>query len=74
MAEGEKGCGRLCIPDQSCLSGGASPADLRPDVVCMCIEVFTQGMVFINSCTAGESGQNVRKRLWVMCENLQVKC
>lgn len=32
----------LCIPDQSCLRDGAFPADLRPDVVCICIRVFAQ--------------------------------
>lgn len=30
----------LCIPDQSCLRDGAFPADLRPDVLCICIEGF----------------------------------
>lgn len=30
----------LRIPDRSCLSGGAGPADLRPDVVCICIVLF----------------------------------
>lgn len=63
----------MCIPDQSCLSGGAFPADLMPDVVCICIEVFTQTTVFIESCTDGELLTYMRIGLWAMCEHLQVK-
>lgn len=64
----------LCIPDQSCLSGGAFPADLKPDVVSICIEVFTQTMVFIKSHTDGEFKKvNTRIGLRVMCENLHMK-
>ena len=40
-----------CIPDQSCLSGGAGPADPRPDVVYMCNGM--ESMESIKSCTDG---------------------
>lgn len=30
----------LCIPDQSCLRDGAFTADLRPDVLHICVRVL----------------------------------
>lgn len=72
VVEREKGCGRLCIPDQSCLSREVSPADLGPDVVCICIVFFMQNMEFAKLCTDGEF-QRRRTGVLVISEQLQLK-
>lgn len=72
VVEGKKGCGRLCIPDQSCLSREVSPADLGPDVVCICIVLFMQNMEFAKLCTDGEF-QRRRTGVLVISEQLQLK-